>query len=469
MPWKIKEKFGDCDNFAVVKTDDDTIAGCHKTIGAAEAQLLVLRASEAGEQENSSDGDEPKKPKKKEAELKADSDDLFLEKLSKMMDDKISSAIGENALPQTIKGETLDFIPVDEQEQKPDDSLSTSMLKQITDVIIEPLKKLLTRNNSTETIAADLVMDIDKGFAIKEIDGKPWIITWSSNAFEDRDKEIISTKALEQWSEKINKQENKGFFNLWHIDNSDFAKKEFTMVPGRFLVEGGPFLDDEKGKAALEFFTNHLEGHQEIAPEGWGCSIEFKFLPDERATGVFENVEITRTSVLSRFAAANIHTQIKEITMSMTPEQENAAKLIFGEELGTSLISGAEAKSKDLEPNIAHKEEAKKEDKDFSLDQIVEAVAAKMGLQVQPIIESMAKLAEGQQANTLEIKAIKRDEEIKKDTETPRWMQDLFDGVASKSDKTKVTDDNPLTKAKPKETVPAGTSLLEQTQQGGVS
>ena len=50
------------------------------------------------------------------------------------------------------------------------------------------------------------------GFAIKEVAGEPWIITWSSNAFEDRDKEIISTQALEEWSEKMNTQESKGFF-----------------------------------------------------------------------------------------------------------------------------------------------------------------------------------------------------------------------------------------------------------------
>lgn len=55
MPWDIRENFGDCKGFAVVKRDDDEIEGCHETREAAEAQMRALYASE-------NRADEPRAP-----------------------------------------------------------------------------------------------------------------------------------------------------------------------------------------------------------------------------------------------------------------------------------------------------------------------------------------------------------------------------------------------------------------------
>ncbi len=368
MPWEIKEDFGDCSGFAVVKESDDSIAGCHPTMAEAEAQLTALRISEA-EEENAVHPDEDEEDEDKD-EHKLEIIETFSivdiieegekpEMVSVHLTKEEAEAELERLLEsrEEVEEEIEEIVEEAEDLAKAGKRLKTVMIRRLKDAK-QTIKEVIGWGEYQDKSFDNLVTMGDKTFvAIKEVDGKPWIITWSSNAFEDRDKEIISTKALEDWSEKINQQEDKGFFNLWHIPDSDFARKEFTMVPGRILVEGGPFLDNEKGQKALEFFTKHLEGHKEIAPEGWGCSIEFKFLPDERATGVFENVEITRTSVLARYAAANIHTQIKEIKMSMTDEQKRAAMVVYGDVLGTSLVSSAESKSKDLEENTAHKDE----------------------------------------------------------------------------------------------------------------
>ena len=476
MPWEIKEDFGECKGFAVVKIDDETIEGCHETMEKAEAQLAALNISEVDEDKADEEivEDEPEdkaelEPEQKQDELLEVREGFVIVEVE--TDEVIVGHLTEEAANDELK-ELLEVTEeveeaVEEVEEKAGKRMKSPMVKKLKEAV-SFLKELVSwgeYQDKQKTMLSSLDMITDKGFAIKEIDGEPWIITWSSNAFEDRDKEIISTKALEQWSEKINRQDVKGFFNLWHLANTDFAKKEWTGVPGRILVEAGPFLKNEKGKAALEFFKQHLENHQEIAPEGWGCSIEFKYLPDERETGIFENVEITRTSILPRFAAANIHTQIKEIKMSMTDEQKQAAMAVFGKELGTSLVGGAENKSKELEANIVHKNGTKE---DFSLAQIVEAVAEKIQLDLEPITDALGQLAEGQQVNANQIKSIQTQEAIKDETETPRYVLQLFD-TASKSNETKVTDDDDLTKNKPAETISGSTDLLSQvtSQQRG--
>jgi len=475
MPWEIRENFSDCEDFAVVKIDDETIAGCHKTMEEAEAQLMALNISEA--EEDKADNEEMLE--EVEPEQKAD-EMLEVRPGFVIVETENDEVIAGHLTEEAANDELKELLEVSQEveevieevekkavkaiEAKAGRRLNSTMLKKLNEAI-EFLKNLSSwgkyQDKQKETLPL-FKMTADKGVAIKEVNGKPWIITWSSNGFEDRDKEIVSTKALENWSAKINEQENKGFFNLWHISNTDFAEKHFTMVPGRMLIEGGPFLDNAKGKAALQFFKQHLEGHKELAPEGWGCSIEFKYLPDEREKGIFENVEITRTSILPRYSAANIHTQIKELKMSMTKEQAKAAEVVFGKELANSLISGAESKSKELEPKIAHKEQSN----DFTLDQIVEAVAVKMQLDIKPVTDALALLVEGQKVNVKQIKALQTQEAIKQETETPRYMLQLFD-TAKESNKTKVSDDDDLIKSKPTETSKQDVSLAGSFFTGG--
>ena len=47
MPWRIEEGYEDCSGYAVVKEDDNSIAGCHETKEEAEAQIAALYANES--------------------------------------------------------------------------------------------------------------------------------------------------------------------------------------------------------------------------------------------------------------------------------------------------------------------------------------------------------------------------------------------------------------------------------------
>jgi hypothetical protein len=208
----------------------------------------------------------------------------------------------------------------------------------------------------------------ETGIAQKIVDGELWHFTWSTNAFEDRDGEIFSTKGLEEYVNANEKNKDRGHFNLWHINeedgnfNSDFAKKEWQGVVGRILIEAGPYLRNEKGRAARKFFKKFYARHPQIAPEGWGCSPEYKYLPEERATGIYKNIWITRTSTLPKMAAANIWTDTQQMKikrgtiMALSEDQRKAAVEMFGSEFVDTMIRDAQTRSTELEKaGVAHK------------------------------------------------------------------------------------------------------------------
>jgi nitrate reductase cytochrome c-type subunit len=49
MPYSVVSNHPDCEGYAVVKTDNNEVMGCHKTQAQAEDQLTAINISEYGE------------------------------------------------------------------------------------------------------------------------------------------------------------------------------------------------------------------------------------------------------------------------------------------------------------------------------------------------------------------------------------------------------------------------------------
>lgn len=298
-----------------------------------------------------------------------------------------------------------------------------------------------------------------KAFAIKTVNGHPWFVAYSTNAFQDREGEIFSTKSLEKYVTEAEQKQDRGAFNFWHIPGSDFAKKEWQGVVGRFLVEAGPFTDDEKGQAALKFFKEFPDGHPEIAPEGWGCSPEYRYLPEERKSGIYENIWITRTSALPRLAAANIWTN-GGVTMALSEAQQKAAKTIFGESLAAQIVAKAEDKTKELEQaGVAHKDTAQQQPIEIPIDEIAQKILGQLEADFRPFAESLAALAAKVDELGGEVKSLKKTEEVKAENELPRFVFKMLQGQqASQSEKTVVPEGDALRNQKPVEAKPTDKS-----------
>ena len=337
------------------------------------------------------------------------------------------------------------------------------------------------------------------GLTVKEVDGEPWLITYTTNAFKDRQKEMFSTTCLEQYIAEAESKGDRGTYDLWHIPGSDFAQVQLQMMAGRFLVEAGPFLDNELGQRAKQFFTEHPDGHPTLAPEGWGCSPEFRYLPEQRKSGTYDWIWIVRRAVLPRAAAANVwtHGNVEVVTMA-TKQQREAANAVFGEELTDQLIEDGEERTKQLEQaGVAHKgeaettadaveeaqeapaeeaptdapaEEGQEADADESqVEKAAEApeidlkalageVARLFEVQLEPLAEvaqSQGEMAQAVKSLQDEVTALKEQKAMESEVEMPRFTLSLQKARASQAKETEVDADDPMLKMKPREAKPS--------------
>ncbi len=315
--------------------------------------------------------------------------------------------------------------------------------------------------------ASDMVVfNGNSGIAVKTVNGKPWHVTYSTNSFIDRDGEFFSTKALEDYVNSNEEKDDKGSFNLWHINidkggaNTDFARKEWQGVIGRFLVEAGPYLDDNKGQSAAKFFKDHTDSHPDIAPEGWGCSPEFKFLPEDKESGTYEWVHILRTSTLPRSEAANIYTKASQKgseTMALSNKQIEAAQIVFGKEGFAEMVNSAEKTSKELEESgVAYKENDQPIEVELPIDEIAKAVGEQVSVDFKSFTDGLVTLAgeleSGLKAINERVDKLENSKTVKEATETPRLVFSLQQSKASEASETVVKKDSELAQKMPSET-----------------
>ncbi len=227
------------------------------------------------------------------------------------------------------------------EEPAPDHSGFIGLLVSARDALGELLALAGLKRNKAASL----------GCTIKAANGELWHVAWATNAFEDREREIFAVKALERFIAENAANESKGTFDFWHIPGTDFAEKKLQVGIGRFLFEAGPYLDTDIGQAAKAFFEQYPSGHPDIAPEGWGSSPEYRYLPEDRSDGVYDWLWITRTSTLPKSAAANVWTQsgLQEVKMQLTPEQLKAMETVFGPDRAKQIVSEGQTKTADLE------------------------------------------------------------------------------------------------------------------------
>lgn len=129
----------------------------------------------------------------------------------------------------------------------------------------------------------------------KTADGYRWIVI-SSSAYQDRDGEWVSAKALAEYVERANATGQYGPLRFWHVNGADFGMTDGAMMIDEFLVETGTFYKEEYAQALQR------NGPLQV-------SIGFGFRPKDRdANGVFHSIEIVERSVVPLNRASNIFT-----------------------------------------------------------------------------------------------------------------------------------------------------------------
>jgi hypothetical protein len=209
----------------------------------------------------------------------------------------------------------------------------------------------------------------------KDADGKLRWITYSSSAYQDKDKEIVSQKALAGAAEDMRRAKAYGPLRWWHVPGADFGPCDFSALHERILVETGTFADEEIGQSLKEH-ADELE-----------VSIGFTHPKDQPdADGIFDKVNIFERSLLPKGKASNHLTafNVKEVSVDKDKQAELEAKI--GKDKAQAILDGAAAKRKE-----ADEKDARYKAKAMS-DMTEDDVAAMMTKALAPYLKEVKEL-----------------------------------------------------------------------------
>ncbi len=195
-------------------------------------------------------------------------------------------------------------------------------LSEGADVSEEQLDQLITnglvklnKDGDPVLTAAGQRASLKSFTVIKSSDGTPdrWLAITTS-AYEDKDREIISTKAIARAVALGDQTGQRGPLRFWHVPGLDIGDCDFQAQGGpggRFLIEGGTF----RSKAFAQL-------GQTLADQGYQMSPGFVHQRDQPRAGVYDDIVIFERSAVPNGRAANHYTTLtaKEDKV-LTPEK----------------------------------------------------------------------------------------------------------------------------------------------------
>ena len=184
---------------------------------------------------------------------------------------------------------------------------------------------------------------------VKQADGSYRWVLISSSAYQDRDGEIVSQKALEADVARADADGQYGPLLWWHEPGIVLGDCDFNAMHGPFLVESGTFNNQQ----VAERMKEHAD---EL-----GGSIAFRHPftePDKE--NVFYNVRRFERSNLPKEVASNLFTFefITNKERVMDEKKFDAFKAIVGDDLAAQVIQTADAQEKQADAaGVRRKEE----------------------------------------------------------------------------------------------------------------
>jgi len=261
----------------------------------------------------------------------------------------------------------------------------------------------------------------------KGADGKPWILLWSTNSFEDREKEIFSTQSIDDFVSRHEEDDVKGEVWFCHLPGSKFANIKMQARVGRFLLEAAPFDDTEMGQAFEKFFSESPDNHPILAPNGWGQSHGYRFKRKDRVDGIYTSFEKYESTILPWDIAANQHNPRPTFTTEgdfMNEKQREAFESVFGADLVSRMVSQGETKTAELEATgVAYKAV----EEEAVVEEVAEEVVEEK--EVEAIVEEVEEVAEEVEEKVAEVEETVVEEPVVEEKETPITRDEIAEGM----------------------------------------
>jgi 2'-5' RNA ligase len=176
-----------------------------------------------------------------------------------------------------------------------------------------------------------------------KVNGNQWVIVWSNN-FEDREGEIFTQKAIDDYITRV----DTGIVeppDLWvhHAGpETKIGKAKWVGRHGHFVLAGGTFDDTEKARKARDYYERHAGktsvSHGFTFPV-WGF--------DGKYYNQFNTFEI---SLLPRGAEANRYTTLQGVrSMTLDDNKRRYLANVFGEDAADGILNDLDNAGKALE------------------------------------------------------------------------------------------------------------------------
>ncbi len=189
----------------------------------------------------------------------------------------------------------------------------------------------------------------------------------SSNAFEDREGEIVSAKALGIGIALADETGERGPLSWWHEDGVNLGDCDFQAMHGKMLVESGTFRSPKIAEQVA------------AAEKSLRFSIRFKYPVRQRdEEGVYHLIVFKERSLLPAGRESNPFTTLSvKGEMNMNKEKEKALRLLLGDETANVVLAQVEAKEKSAEGMGAKSKEKEADLSQLSADDLLDYALAK--------------------------------------------------------------------------------------------
>jgi hypothetical protein len=215
---------------------------------------------------------------------------------------------------------------------------------------VDNLAKAIVRRFESLTKRKRFTLGQDgTGFKTK---GNHWFATWTNN-FEDREGEIFSSKAIEEYVARV----EGGLVPypelwVWHGGaKTRIGAADMVGTVGHFGVASGTFDDTPHARKAAAYYQKNAG----MTTLSHGFTYPTYALKD----GVYSKFNTFEISLLERGAEANLFTSLEGVKMALNEKQRGYLVKVFGDEFVNGLESDLDERGKAIEAiGVAYKDNA---------------------------------------------------------------------------------------------------------------
>lgn len=175
-----------------------------------------------------------------------------------------------------------------------------------------------------------------------KVAGNHWLAVWSNN-FMDRDGEIFTQKAIDDYIARVDMGVVKPpELWVWHIPGTRIGQAEKVARHGHFVLSWGSFDDTDYGRAARNYYARHA--HEK------GISHGYHFVPDYFDGKHYHEFNSFENSPLPLGSEANLYTSLEGVKAAKMDERKvRELEAIFGKEKTELILANLDKRGKALE------------------------------------------------------------------------------------------------------------------------